>query len=68
MPAFLKVKGLIKQHLDSFNYFTNVEVQLKQDLKSFFFKLNILSHLKIKNILKANEKVTCMADPNFYIK
>lgn len=47
MPAYLKVKGLFKQHLDSFDYFTNVE---------------------IKNILKANEKVTCLADPNFYIK
>lgn len=28
LPAFLKVKGLIKQHIDSFNYFT--EVQLKK--------------------------------------
>lgn len=27
VPAYLKVKGLIKQHLDSFNYFTNVEVK-----------------------------------------
>lgn len=26
VPAYLKVKGLIKQHLDSFNYFTNVDV------------------------------------------
>lgn len=26
VPAYLKVKGLIKQHLDSFNYFTNHEV------------------------------------------
>lgn len=26
VPAFLKIKGLIKQHLDSFDYFTNVEV------------------------------------------
>lgn len=28
LPAFLKVKGLIKQHIDSFNYF--VEHELKQ--------------------------------------
>jgi DNA-directed RNA polymerase III subunit RPC2 len=28
LPAFLKVKGLVKQHIDSFNYF--VEVQLKK--------------------------------------
>jgi DNA-directed RNA polymerase beta subunit len=47
VPAYLKVKGLIKQHLDSFNYFTNHE---------------------IKSIVKANEKVTCTADPNFYLK
>ena len=26
LPAFLKVKGLVKQHIDSFNYFINVEV------------------------------------------
>lgn len=47
LPAFLKVKGLVKQHIDSFNYFINVE---------------------IKKIMKANEIVTSMADPNFYIK
>lgn len=47
LPAFLKVKGLVKQHIDSFNYFINVE---------------------IKNIMKANEKITCDADPNFYMK
>ncbi|CAF0705914.1 unnamed protein product [Brachionus calyciflorus] len=47
VPAYLKVKGLIKQHLDSFNYFTNID---------------------IKNIVKANEKITCQADPNFYLK
>lgn len=28
VPAFLKVKGLIKQHLDSFDYFCNVDVSL----------------------------------------
>ncbi|KAI5310524.1 DNA-directed RNA polymerase III core subunit ret1 [Ascosphaera atra] len=28
LPAFLKVKGLVKQHLDSYNYF--VEVQIKK--------------------------------------
>ena len=27
LPAFLKVKGLVKQHIDSFNYFINVEVR-----------------------------------------
>ena len=27
LPAFLKVKGLVKQHIDSFNYFVEVELQ-----------------------------------------
>ena len=32
LPAFLKVKGLVKQHLDSFNYF--VDVDLKKIVKA----------------------------------
>lgn len=49
LPAFLKVRGLVKQHIDSFNYLINCE---------------------IKKIIhaKANEKVTCDSDPNFYLK
>ncbi|CAL4144068.1 unnamed protein product, partial [Meganyctiphanes norvegica] len=47
VPAFLRVKGLVKQHIDSFNYFINVD---------------------IKNIVKANSKVTSDVDPLFYIK
>ncbi|XP_043266534.1 DNA-directed RNA polymerase III subunit RPC2 [Venturia canescens] len=27
VPAFLKGKGLVKQHIDSFNYFVNVEIK-----------------------------------------
>ncbi|CAO1635149.1 unnamed protein product [Jaminaea pallidilutea] len=27
LPAFLKVKGLVKQHIDSFNYFVDVDLQ-----------------------------------------
>ncbi|CAG8489235.1 12877_t:CDS:10 [Ambispora leptoticha] len=27
LPAFLKVKGLVKQHIDSFNYFVNIDLQ-----------------------------------------
>jgi DNA-directed RNA polymerase III subunit RPC2 len=27
LPAFLKVKGLVKQHIDSFNYFIDVEIK-----------------------------------------
>ena len=27
LPAFLKVKGLVKQHIDSFNYFVEHEIK-----------------------------------------
>ncbi|XP_006817610.1 DNA-directed RNA polymerase III subunit RPC2-like, partial [Saccoglossus kowalevskii] len=27
LPAFLKIKGLVRQHIDSFNYFINVEIK-----------------------------------------
>ncbi|XP_037973435.2 DNA-directed RNA polymerase III subunit RPC2 [Plutella xylostella] len=27
VPAFLEIKGLVKQHIDSFNYFINVEIK-----------------------------------------
>ncbi|EAU87529.2 DNA-directed RNA polymerase [Coprinopsis cinerea okayama7 len=47
LPAFLKVKGLVKQHIDSFNYFVDVD---------------------IKNIVKANNKVTSDVDPRFWLK
>jgi DNA-directed RNA polymerase III subunit RPC2 len=47
LPAFLKVRGLVKQHIDSYNYLINHE---------------------LKKIVKANEKVTCDTDPNFYLK
>lgn len=26
LPAFLAVKGLVKQHLDSFNYFVDIDL------------------------------------------
>ncbi|KAH8691132.1 putative DNA-directed RNA polymerase III, beta subunit [Talaromyces proteolyticus] len=32
LPAFLKVKGLVKQHIDSYNYF--IEVQLKKIIQA----------------------------------
>ncbi|KAF7297157.1 DNA-directed RNA polymerase subunit beta [Mycena indigotica] len=47
LPAFLKVKGLVKQHIDSFNFFCNHD---------------------IKNIVKANNKVTSDVDPRFWLK
>ena len=47
LPAYLQIKGLVKQHIDSFNYFVDVD---------------------LKNILRANERVTSDIDPKFYLK
>jgi DNA-directed RNA polymerase III subunit RPC2 len=47
LPAFLKVRGLVRQHLDSFNHLVAIE---------------------IKQLVKANELVTCDNDPHFYLK
>lgn len=47
VPAFLQVKGLVKQHTDSYNYFVDHD---------------------LKNIIKANEKITSDIDPKFYLK
>ena len=41
------MKGLVKQHIDSFNYFVDTD---------------------IKNIVKANHKVTSDVDPRFWLK
>jgi DNA-directed RNA polymerase III subunit RPC2 len=47
VPAFLKLHGLVRQHIDSFDYFVNVE---------------------IKQILKANYRVTSDQDPSFFME
>ncbi|TAQ84906.1 hypothetical protein B7494_g6775 [Chlorociboria aeruginascens] len=47
LPAFLKVKGLVKQHIDSFNYFVEHE---------------------IKDIVKANKKITSDVDNHFWLE
>lgn len=46
-PSGQQVRGLVKQHLDSFNHLVDIE---------------------IKQIVKANEKVTVDTDPSFYLK
>lgn len=70
------MKGLVKQHIDSFNYFINVEVcflggkvvalstQKRHMILFFYFFFS----LQIKKIMKANEKVTSDADPMWYLK
>lgn len=39
LPAFLKVKGLVKQHIDSFNYFINVDI--KKIMQVFTYRTSI---------------------------
>ncbi|KAH8820488.1 DNA-directed rna polymerase-like protein III subunit [Xylogone sp. PMI_703] len=47
LPAFLKVKGLVKQHIDSFNFFVEHE---------------------IKDIVKANKRITSDVDKYFWLE
>ncbi|KAL3205771.1 hypothetical protein MRX96_040650 [Rhipicephalus microplus] len=47
LPAFLKMNGLVRHHIDSFNHFIDVE---------------------LKEIMRANDRVTTQADPSFYLK
>lgn len=47
VPAFLQVRGLVKQHIASFDYLVNED---------------------IKNIMRANERVTSDANQSFYLK
>jgi DNA-directed RNA polymerase III subunit RPC2 len=45
LPAFLKVKGLVKQHIDSYNFFVDHEIKeivrtnrtIKSDVESNFW-------------------------------
>ncbi|XP_014210449.1 DNA-directed RNA polymerase III subunit RPC2 [Copidosoma floridanum] len=51
VPAFLKGKGLVKQHIDSFNYFINVEIKkiIKANEK-IFSDVDPMFYLKYLNI------------------
>lgn len=54
VPAFLKVRGLVRQHIDSFNYFINEEI--KQIVKAnekvnISFHFACPTHLLLMNII-----------------
>jgi DNA-directed RNA polymerase III subunit RPC2 len=49
LPAFLKVKGLVKQHLDSFNYFVNVDIKAIREANSMVIS-DLSGHHYIKYI------------------
>lgn len=51
VPAFLKVKGLVKQHIDSFNYFINVEIKkIVQANEKILSDADPLFYLKYTNV------------------
>lgn len=65
----------MKQHIDSFNYFINVEVSaglaragVQWSARSGLLTLSRAPPRQIKKIMKANEKVTSDADPMWYLK
>ena len=47
LPAFLRVRGLVRQHIDSYDWFVTKELSA---------------------IVAANAKVTCDADPHFFLR
>ena len=63
LPAFLKVKGLVKQHIDSFNFFVEVELkkivkanhQVRSDVDPDFYLR--YTDIYIGNPCRADEKV-----------
>lgn len=72
--SVFQVKGLVKQHIDSFNYFINVEVKHSPNLSERVVAVSVASlsqHeclFQIKKIMKANDKITSDADPMWYLK
>ena len=53
VPAFLKMRGLVKQHIDSFNYFANVEIKnIVRAERNYMIKSDIDNtyYLKYKDI------------------
>ena len=45
VPAFLQVRGLVKQHIDSFNYFTDIEIKnIIRSTRNFEIKSEINPH------------------------
>lgn len=50
MPSFLQVKGLVNQHIDSFNYFINVEIKkIVQANEKVFCDADPLFYIKYLN-------------------
>ena len=49
IPAFLQVRGLVKQHIDSFNYFTDIEIKkIVRSSHNYMIKSEINPHFYLK--------------------
>lgn len=58
VPAFLDVKGLVKQHIDSFNYFINYDIKkIMQSNNQVTCDVNALFYVKYLNIKVGEPKV-----------
>lgn len=68
LPAFLAVRGLVKQHIDSFNYLVEQDVRSALNSRPPPFAADCAAQMRKIVQAKANEKVTCDADPSFYLK
>ena len=48
-PAFLQVRGLVKQHIDSFNYFTDIEIKnIIRSSRNYLIKSEINPNFYLK--------------------
>ena len=49
VPAFLQVRGLVKQHIDSFNYFTDIEIKkIVRSQRNYLIKSEIKPEFYLK--------------------
>ena len=49
IPAFLQVRGLVKQHIDSFNYFTDIEIKnIVRSSRNYLIKSEINPNFYLK--------------------
>ena len=49
IPAFLQVRGLVKQHIDSFNYFTDIEIKkIIRSSRNYLVKSEVKPEFYIK--------------------
>ena len=49
VPAFLQVRGLVKQHIDSFNYFTDIEIKnIVRSSRNYLIKSEINPNFYLK--------------------